>query len=545
MFFEYKYILLKRRNGAKMIFKNEDQKLKTHCKISDTDKFWDISEISPIKKQKQGKVSKYDTDAVVVFGKENDKNYSSVIQKRKIPENNSEFVHSIIFEDSLIIKADIYTWPSKYTFYERFRLDAEKYFEIEHEEVQPVRYYSYMPSYAQMSIKQREWYFYWRSCVRQGKYLPTDSSYILLYVYEIINLPELIPATQGILQLLDIWEKYRKSYTKLDKYMAEWVCDYCLVNNVELPKDRIANIISDIAEASIFKQFYLSCNKGDEYALLLLEKSVSYRWRKSRYINDENKDLFEKHIKESFLCAVKKFALFDGRFNGGCGRIVEKKAIRDSFGGSLCAYNAKRKIEVFYYDLANVSDIAFVVNDMVKYCENRIRAHLGIRARLGVQNLTEQQKNVINEYFDRYLPSACFEKSKKNAFEDVEIEERKPFSVSFEKAKEIEKESWAVTDKLIEEFFEETEENENAAKERSVESESLDIAKEALLCIVKNNTKGFIEIANDSYMLPETLVECVNELCFEILGDIGIEEKDGEYVVIPEYEQEIRQWLKL
>ena len=46
-------------------------------------------------------------------------------------------------------------------------------------------------------------------------------------------------------------------------------------------------------------------------------------------------------------------------------------------------------------------------------------------------------------------------------------------------------------------------------------------------------------------ILANDIAECVNELCFEVLGDIGIEERDGKYVVIPEYEQEIRQWLNL
>ncbi len=57
--------------------------------------------------------------------------------------------------------------------------------------------------------------------------------------------------------------------------------------------------------------------------------------------------------------------------------------------------------------------------------------------------------------------------------------------------------------------------------------------------------QSFGRIADESFMLPETLAECVNELCFEIIGDIGIEEIEGEYRIIPDYEQEIKKWLNL
>ena len=64
-----------------------------------------------------------------------------------------------------------------------------------------------------------------------------------------------------------------------------------------------------------------------------------------------------------------------------------------------------------------------------------------------------------------------------------------------------------------------------------------------MICIVNDDVAGFNRIAEECYMLPDTLAECVNELCFEFLGDIGIEEKNGGYAVISDYEQEIRQWL--
>ncbi|MBR5314148.1 MAG: TerB N-terminal domain-containing protein [Clostridia bacterium] len=533
-----------------MIFKHNNEKLKKHCRIAETDRFWDIEEITPAKKTPKKQNVFSSVDAVEVCEKSDERVFAQgfPIPREKVNGYSSEFCLEYSPENSLVKSVGIYTWPMKYMFYERFRIDARKYFNVSHGEVQPVKYYSYMPGYVQMSLSQRRWYFYWRDCVRKNIYLPTDSSYILLYVYEIINLPELIPVEKGLSLMCDIWEKYRESYTKLDKYMSEWVCDYCLINKLPFPHERIKGFLANVTEVTEFKQMYFSCEEGDVFSTLMLEKGSSYRWRKSKYIDENNAQIFEKHINAAFNYAIKKYASFDGRFEKE-NRIEEKTCTRDSFGGALCAYEIKRKIKLTYYDLKNDSDVGFIITDTVKYCENRVRAYLGIRARLNVQNLTEQHKNIINEYFEANLPAFFYEKKAskaKNEYEDVFVEEGvKPFEVSFEKAKMIEKESWLTTDRLTEDVFEEEVFEEVKDENKSIESESLDVAKSALICIYKGDHKGFSSIAEENYMMLETLAECVNELCFEILGDIGIEEKDGKYIVIPDYESEIKQWLKL
>ncbi len=543
-----------------MIFKNQDEKLKKRCSISENDDFWELSDITPPKMNKGIKAHREtDVESVLVqpYNEERYTARSFAISKRE--EYKEELLLSYTPEKSLLTRVDVYTWPSKYTFYERFMIDAHRFFGISGEKTEPVKYFSYMPSYMQMSLKQKKWYFYWRSCVRMGKYLPTDSSYVLLYVYEIINLPDLIPAEQGINELCDVWKNYRESYTKLDKYMSEWVCDYCLINKLEFPFQKTRGFLEDAFDICALKQFYTELSDNDAYSALLFRKACSYKWWKSKYINDENRSVFEKHINAAFSYAVKRLASADGRFDGNSsGRLIEKKAVRDAYSGSLCAYNVKRRIDVTYLDIANIGELGFVVTDMVRYCENRVRAHFGLRARLMVQNLTEQHKRVIDEYFDKYLPPAELSKGKKNS-RNIDLdyyEEEKPFSVSFDKAREIERASWQTTDRLTEDMFDEEDfrysgeeyieqKTERKKNGESVEAMALDVSREGLSCIAKGDLDGFMRIAEESYMLPETLVECVNELCYEILGDVGVEERDGRYILISDYEQEIKEWLNL
>ncbi len=527
-----------------MIFKNEDERKLKRSKIEELDSFWDIGEITPPKKMQFDTAVEKAPEAILVVDGKSD-SYVSMSEpiKRHIEEPKVLFEFSP--ENSFIENVTILSWPTKYTFYERFRCDAEKYYNIKTEETSPVKYFSYMPSYIQMSIRQREWYFYWRDCVRNKKYIPTDSSYILLYIYEIINLPHIIPAEKGLELICDIWENYRKLYTKLDKFLAEWVCDYCLINGLDAPIDRISSFYTEVVDMASFKQFYYSESEEDRFALLLIEELSSYKWRKSKYIDEKNYKTFHEHIRGGIFYAVKRMALSDGRFDLNNGRLVKKNVVRDAYSGAVCSYHSKRKISIDYFEVENVKDLSFIVTDMVRYCENRIRAYLGIRARLNVQNLTEEQKVILNEYFDKKLPCVYYERQAREKAIIISEEERKPFEVSFEKAKAIEEESWQLTDRLVEyeEDEEPIEDTDNKRAESSLESEALDIAKTAISYIAKGDNQGFMKIAEESYMLPETLAEVVNELCFELLGDIGIEEKDGRYVLISEYEEEIREWL--
>ena len=325
-----------------MIFKNEDEKAKRRSKIEELDSFWDIGEITPpTKKHFETKVEKAPEAILVVDGKSD--SYVPMSEPIKRQSEEPKILSEYSPENSFIDNVTIFSWPTRYTFYERFRVDAEKYYNIKREETSPVKYFSYMPSYIQMSIRQREWYFYWRDCVRNGKYIPTDSSYILLYIYEIINLPHIIPAEKGLELICDIWENYRKSYTKLDKFLAEWVCDYCLINKLEVPLNRIASFYTEVVDSAAFKQFYYSEDDEDRFALLLMESLSSYKWRKSKYVDEKNYKVFHEHIRGGIFYAVRELAKSDGRFDLNNGRFVKKNIVRDAFSGAVCSYHSKRK----------------------------------------------------------------------------------------------------------------------------------------------------------------------------------------------------------
>jgi len=72
------------------------------------------------------------------------------------------------------------------------------------------------PNYTDFNDDQRSWYFYWRSQVRDGKFPPTDQTYINLHSFEITSLIETPDPTQAAKLLRELWSAYRSSHRGLD-----------------------------------------------------------------------------------------------------------------------------------------------------------------------------------------------------------------------------------------------------------------------------------------------------------------------------------------
>ena len=67
---------------------------------------------------------------------------------------------------------------------------------------------------------------------------------------------------------------------------------------------------------------------------------------------------------------------------------------------------------------------------------------------------------------------------------------------------------------------------------------------ELLKAIDRNDTQTQREIARKRGVLPDALVEEVNLIANEILGDILVDEVDGKFVILSDYREEIAALLQ-
>ena len=461
----------------------------------------------------------------------------------------------------LIESVTVKPWPTRYSFYESFRKNALRYADRTGEPCEAVSFFSYTPQYVQLSAEQLRYYLYWRSEVKAGRYPPADYAYVLLFLYEIINLPDKIPPCEGVDLLCRIWEAYRETYPKLDRNLTEWVCDYCLIHHLTPPAERYARFFTTLLHTASLKEFFVGYDgsTASPYASALFSYCSSYNWRNSKFITAENRHLFEKHIRGAFLHAWGKAEAEHKTVFAPVGKsaMVHAVTTRDAFGGALCCFDQKRRIEVRYLACSRSIELRYTVTDTVKYAENQVRGLLGIRSRFHTPNLPMPLRQAVDEYFAPYKKAQKKEAmtAPVPAYDVLYEPERSDLSLDYAKA--IEKQAWATTELLVEA------EEEASASLPPMREEAAPVAPapvtpppspassaatahltEALALCLEEDSTGFSALARSRNLLPDALAESVNDFFYDVIGDAVLEEGENGYRVVSDYQEDLIQWMK-
>lgn len=351
----------------------------------------------------------------------------------------------------MIREVEIFAWPSGYGFYAQFRRDAARYFSLPGKPCPKVPYFSYIPQYSQMSAAQMDYYLYFRSMVRAHRYPDVDFSYVLLYIYEILNLPDRIPPREGMVLLCDIWLAYRATHVKLDKYMAEWICDYGLAYGLPCPGERLAAIKDVCLENCSLREYYIA---EDDLAVVLAEYGSYHTFRKTKYAKGEFAPLFEKYVPMALAYTIDAAAR-DGVDLFSFEDMRLYRAERDIFCGALCSHAVKRRVVVSYLSLGRSHEMRETVTAVVKYIENGIRAHVKIRSMLSVGRLAPELKGYVDEFLRATFGVSevgSRRRQSKGREEYEKLYDVPESTLSPERARQIEQESWASTDVLVSAF---------------------------------------------------------------------------------------------
>ena len=346
----------------------------------------------------------------------------------------------------LLFSVEVSPWPQRYNYYQRFLSDAERYFSARGEACAPEPYFSYIPQYSQLGRAQLAFYFWFRECARRGEYLDgVDFPYILLYIYEIINLPRRIAPAAGAEALAGVWLAYRARYPELDKYLAEWMCDYCLVYGTALPAS-MQPVLPAVIRRATLKEFYISAMPGASCptaipADVLVAAGSDYSYRASRYYG-ANAALYDEHIPAAAVFALRKCGLWNDETG-----LRAARAERDAFCGSLCAQTVKRRLRITYYSLARSYELRSVLTQAVKAAENGVRRAAKIKSRLNVSDAPAAIAAAVNEYFAAALPPertrrAAADTSYERYYDAAET------GMDFARSHAIEAASWANTELL-------------------------------------------------------------------------------------------------
>lgn len=521
------------------------------------DEFWDISRLTPRRKPS---VPPFSQGAVL----QEVTSPATAPAPQKAPEDRTltppppteEEVTSYRPEGNpLILSVTVRRTLRGYSFFEQFRRDAHRYFEVEGEMCDYTPFFSFSPQYSQLSPAQRAYYFYLRSEVRRGNAPRADKGYFFLLVYEIINLPDLIPPTEGARLLAWLWGAYRASLSGIDRYMSAWLLDYCLLFRVPCPEELSPACLATVAEGEGMEFFLGNAGDGtEEGGLRFLRIASPYSFEVSRAITEENRAAFTHHM----LGAMR--AVLPAVFSEAGARREVATMRRRAFAGSMCSHNLRAELTVEYISLRGTEHLRKTVGLCVKYAENCLRAALSVRARLSATGLAQEYRDRIDAYFA--AESAALARRRPQppppAYERLYDAPTEGIDSSF--AARIEASSWELTRRLVSEedeiapldFSEDmtppppTVQPHAASTEAQV-GESKAPEGGGLSALVEAYLAGgnAPALAAQAAGIPLALAaERVNEEFVAVLGDVLLEPVGDGFVLIEDYREEAEQWLK-
>ena len=510
------------------------------------DDFWDLPEITP--KRKHTSVSgssPTDTDAVSLSFGDTAERKKYIIPGRTAADRNVEKRSEVILEyqpqDSLILSVKICKWPSDYSFYNRFLLDAHKYYRVKCDEAPFVPFFSYLPQYNQMNIDQLRFYLYWRRQASRGNYIKTDYSYIFLYLYELINLEDVSTPEKRLSAMCSLLAGYRKSFSSLDRYLGEWICDFCLIHRLGPPEDLSEEIISDLMSIVSLREFYIKSreNVHDTAMRDLIVRNNTYNYESSSAYSAKTKSIFDTHLIRSVIYTLEKTE----HIKDGEPQLEKTRVSRTAYNGALCVSETKCRIDAEYLSLNRSYRFRGMITSLVKCAENNIRASLGIKSRLSEAGLSKETVAVMKEYYAKYLPPQSYKKEKRVTPEEAiryELYEAKDVGFDPASAAEIEHTSWELTKRLVEEeadadkteevSADTVEENPAPNPEKSpyelLCSSLPPHALEYLKRLCKDGQAKARHFCRENALLEDAVISDINALAYEYTGDVIMEDEN-------------------
>ncbi len=438
-----------------------------------------------------------------------------------------------------------------------------------------VPFYSYAPRYSQLNKQQLAYYLWWRQNARNGIFQKTDESYILLYAYELAATSD----GEDKQAALDMLCKLLVSFSATELNMVykimirDIVLDFCLIHALSSPIGNLQGLERQVLFGSVLPEFFTDLSQAREHCAPIISSMSLYDYRRSKCYNETSADAF-KHGVDGALASVmnneEAFSSITSFTRGVYGHISHE---RHPFNRMVNIVNKNIKIEVVYYALDNIKS---AVTDIVRYSENKIRDHLGIRSKINVLTVNPLARQAIDAFFENNMPAQKFiDRRRKDAriAEEEQVHEYDKLyevpkaEISPEHALEIERASWATTKKLTEAFTDEPLKGEEYTSVQTTPIEEKPIIKEpiqadvaapeasvpegdglyAQLFSALGHLAGFVNLCKGASLIEQRkfasahsttvdeLADRINETAVELFGDIIIENDGNAYTIIEDY----------
>jgi len=505
--------------------------------MKEKDEFWNIDRIlpkssQPVNKPKNVETTEITTGASNHSGVDVRALFSAVNEKKSVNSLESSIEKEHDYEHFSKSRVISYAYVGKYnnvlTYDSKSRTHALSLFDKEPStNAEFTEYFSFKPSFQELTIEQLNYYLTWRSFVRQGSFQKTSASYVFLCVSEIVNLPDKIPPSEGLNLIISLFGECLENVEKYERIISDVLFEYSVVHNIPIPYEKIAPIVyrfkSPISNiiGSLFVFDYLLNGNSDfteDDLRFIFEKNLSFSYSSGKHYSENTKLAFMLDtyfykilgifIRETPECISQIYLRHENRSS-------PVKVIRPTFLLVNASSEIKKNI-VFEYSAYDKNDVELIyLLNIAKYIENKFRGICGIRARLSVTTLEENYRRTLDRIFETVIPS-------KNEVKTPVKPSNRKVQINFNAAQEIEEASWETTRMLTEgiEVF-------NDVKEAPAECECkhsfTELEIRIIRALLQNDTGRAIAECQTQGIFLDAVILSVNEKSFDIFNDVIID----------------------
>lgn len=435
-------------------------------------------------------------------------------------------------------------------------------------------YEAYYPCYQDMSFEQLRSYFHWRKLFRSGEILTVSVSYIFVYLYELINCIGVAQPEEALASMVKVWKAYRDQYEEIDRYVIPWFKDFHVIYRLE-------GQFKDFCEAEALGHAYplvFMDTTDSKISFDIFSRYSSYSIEKSRFYSDENKNLIQEcfhHILSLLRETVRPFGIeFEDVlfFNDGqsspwipfARALYIPDAERSYHSVALSKYEQyEYKRGIWFHQRRILSEqgkqlIGYILKEM----EIELRAREGFKYKLR-NNLNQLNPHLLERFssydiqLESFVRQAVTDYYRILSYQEVVVE--------VSNLKRIRVEAEDIQEKLIVEGPADLQgENDqtNGGQEANTEpvryepaqqagstseAESIwskfwngmtDLEQEAVRFLLHGGS--LLKFSNQHFILPEILMDSINDKALEHIGD-AVLELDDDAVIYEDYIENLRE----
>ncbi len=431
-----------------------------------------------------------------------------------------------------------------------------------------VPFYSYAPRYSQLNKAQLNYYLWWRQNARNGVFTKTDESYVMLYAYELAATGEGEDKDAAVSMLCKLLTAFdNKELNLAYKIMIrDILVDFCLVHGLPSPIGTLGGLERQVLFGSFLPEFFTDLSQAREHCAPVIASMSLYDYRRSKCYNESTAEAFKKGTDGALAAVMDNDEAFSSITSFTRGVYGSVSLERHPFNRMVNIVNKSIRLEITYYSLDNIKS---AITDIVRYSENKIREHLGIRSKINVLTVNPLARAAIDVFFENNMPAQKFvdrrrkdsRPPKEEVHEYDKLYEVPKSEISPERARVIEQESWETTKKLTEAFAPEVEDEPIApviSEPKATEEPVPEISEPAApssnpeslysqLYERLGEVAGFVNMCKGASLLEQRkfaslhgttadeLADSINEAAVELFGDIILEDNGEGYTIIEDY----------